>query len=554
MGYCRLCLLCGKTIDSKCSGKGVDAWRAVYQVFQFEVDAAGRSSLVRPSNIYIPVGTRYVTHSACWSVLQKAFAPGEIGHEWLERFCLTLHDLQPFLAHIPFPESPEFVDSDLDGDFGNGARSDKACNTRGASNTGVFSRFFLPNEIVQAIYSHLDNYEDVSNLQQAALIEPDTRKWLELGRRYIAYGYPFTRSTTDMTSETIRRALRNLHNYPCSRFPHTVNYGTVWENAELITGKINQPLLGLDLDTGIDVPQRHALRSSLSSGLAGKKLLRLKGSPRVSFNFNQVRDRRYLCGFQLDDNISGYEGDSSITVPLGEFCGLRLVSDGHGFISLQVKKNTSTWDPHWYGDLPENDTAQLAFATMEWPSCHDISLAIFLDTFKVHTLFYISDSFSPPNHPTVWYSRLPSQTLTPVVLVDRNPLDAVLPSSFIDEDLEKFAAASAFVDVYTQSITGFELADKGGINVLIGRQHPLTSKLSFHVNFEAGETLTGLACAEANINSGVAVKFFTNHGRSVIFGDPTASNWHVTHSPNGVFCTSNTYQSFVPVSMHLPSL
>lgn len=92
------------------------------------------------------------------------------------------------------------------------------------------------------------------------------------------------------------------------------------------------------------------------------------------------------------------------------------------------------------------------------------------------------------------------------MLLDRNPLESVFPFSFVEGDFNKIVAISTFVDVLNQAITGFEFMFRDGTTVCAGRSHPSTSKLSFCVDIKAGETLTGIACAEAKENSGVVVK------------------------------------------------
>ncbi|EER37893.1 predicted protein [Histoplasma capsulatum H143] len=134
---------------------------------------------------------------------------------------------------------------------------------------------------------------------------------------------------------------------------------------------------------------------------------------------------------------------------------------------------------------------------MEWSSSHSVELAISVDAFKVHAIAYI----------------------------------------FVDKHLGDVKAISVFIDVWTQSIMGFEFIF-GSSLINIGCPHLSVTKVSFHVDFQVGEVFTVLVCAEANVNSGVAMKFFTNFGRSVIFGDPTAENWCVAVFPKGVFCIS----------------
>lgn len=369
MGYCQHCLLCGKTIDSKCSGSSEKAWRASYQILEFDVDG---TSLVEPSNVYLS-GREDATHAACWSVLLKIVQPHQVTTRWLQTFRIALGDFRPFLADIPFSVSPGFLDCDVDGDVD----GDVDDHLKIFSSDGARPLAMLPNEIVQVIYGYLSSYQDLFNLREATSIEPNGGKWLELGRKYIA-GLPYSVSKANEIPK-IRQILWNLHSHPSSRFPSSTNYGTVWENVELAVGKLGQRLAGADVDIDTDWSERHVVRATLDDlREVGTKSISFLGSSTVSLNFNHAGGRRYICGFQFDGGSSGYPGDSSVAVSCKRVRGLRLVSDGHGFISLQVRDLTSR-NQRWYGSLPGKTTSDLVFSQIEWPTEWDKRLVIMLD-------------------------------------------------------------------------------------------------------------------------------------------------------------------------------
>ncbi|EEH04861.1 predicted protein [Histoplasma capsulatum G186AR] len=111
--------------------------------------------LVKPSKNYIPAGTKDITHSLCWLVVTKALGTHAVNFEWLQRFSHLLRDMGPFFTPIFFPESPE-IPNNTEG-IGNEPMSKTSID----GNSGVFDRFALPHKIVQAIYRHLNSYQDV---------------------------------------------------------------------------------------------------------------------------------------------------------------------------------------------------------------------------------------------------------------------------------------------------------------------------------------------------------------------------------------------------------
>lgn len=358
-------------------------------MLRLRTDNTGRESLVRPFvNFCIDLKSPYFVHVVCWSVLKKVAQPNDTDPQWLRRLTLVQHNLRPFLKVIPFRNSsPEFLDSGLEEEL-------ERCTERiqawkNDRNIDVFAR--LPNEIIQVIHDFLDSHHDMLNLWQVTSVEPSPKKWLPPGRKYLAYGSPFMENNTfDKAARMIQRLLWNLHVEP-SRFPHCANYSVVWDNAELVIEKAGNPFLGLDTD--MDIPEQHCTHitatllpkqlfgfSTHASELLGSKIMHLDCSS-ISFHFSHLPDRQYLCGFQLDDHITGYSGHSSNTVPRTELCGLRLVSDGHGYIAVQVKKNTA-WDACWYGSSPEaysSNENQMTFSQLEWPAGCEGDLIISLD-------------------------------------------------------------------------------------------------------------------------------------------------------------------------------
>lgn len=67
-----------------------------------------------------------------------------------------------------------------------------------------------------------------------------------------------------------------------------------------------------------------------------------KTSISLTLRFNRVYNRHYLCGITYDGHTIGYKGDGTATIVLERWTGLRLLSDGHGFVSVQARDH-----PNW---------------------------------------------------------------------------------------------------------------------------------------------------------------------------------------------------------------
>ncbi|KAM5437056.1 hypothetical protein MferCBS31731_005711 [Microsporum ferrugineum] len=476
-------------IDSICSGR--DEWRTVFQLLQLENSAKGAGPLVGPSTTFIPRDVKYMTHSLCWSVVAKALGAESVRVEWLDNFGRLLHDMAPFLTPIPFAHSPE-IPNEVENI---GPELVEKSPFRSTS-----SRFPLPYEIIQMIYRHLC-YQDVCHLKEVAGVKPDTRVWLNLGRRYLAYGSLFFRGSREEVSSKIERILWNLH-YRATSIPHICNYSSVWDNVKIVLSKIGQPCFGIEENPSIRYIFIFSSRLSPSrwKGLIDH-IIDFYPMPKMSFNFSHTPGRSYLCGFQMELNSIGYKGESAVTISLKELCGLRLVSDAEGFIALQVK-NTS-WEERWYGS--SLDSGDLVFTQIEWPIGYPVKFAVSFDAFKIHAIS-LSHTTGLPQHRSIsWKARLPPQDLIPVVLADRGPTDGILPLSYVDRQLETADTISAFIEPSTQSITGFEF-NFGGIRLYAGNIDPRSTKVSFCTNTQAREIFIGVACAKSVDTTRITVK------------------------------------------------
>jgi hypothetical protein len=69
-------------------------------------------------------------------------------------------------------------------------------------------------------------------------------------------------------------------------------------------------------------------------------------SSTLKMNFVDVYDRRYICGIEFNGYTIGYKGDRSVTSRVKTWTGLRLVSDGLGFVSFLFRDLSAWQDTH----------------------------------------------------------------------------------------------------------------------------------------------------------------------------------------------------------------
>ncbi|EFR03124.1 hypothetical protein MGYG_06119 [Nannizzia gypsea CBS 118893] len=468
------CFLCGKPFQYL-TKYGVRTWKAHCQHLALEEDSRHVNSLRR-----LWYGAENVTHSLCWDAVTKAVGTEVTDHEWLERFRQLLLQIGPFLTPISFPDEPLVPDSIL-------YTVPKPAERIQTSNT------VLPYEIIQLIYRYFDSYLDITHFTWVVGIEPGRDIWLNLGRKYLAYGSPFFEGSVDEVAVKLRRLIHNLQSHP-DDLPNIQNYTVIWDNIEILLSKAKQRLLGAE-DCSTSEYQVHYVSTPR---ILFEKEIRLSDTLMVSLRFNHVLDRSYLCGLQFNDEFFGYEGEFAINIDLKQLCGLQLASDKEGIVALKVKDGL-IWESHWYGS--DRNSCRLEYTKIEWPLGTSTKFHIAFDAFKIHALSHIHGEAQC--NPLSWISGLPPDGLVPDILVKCQPTGNTLPVSYVDKPLKAANVVSAFVSTETQAISGFEFLLENN-KITIGK--PEGSKLSIEAQSQLGELFTGLACTEGRKESSVAVK------------------------------------------------
>lgn len=148
-------------------------------------------------------------------------------------------------------------------------------------------------------------------------------------------------------------------------WPHAAAYKTVWDNCETVLNNLGQQLHG-----SFDNHNQKAL--SVRSGIVerhtvGRKSqdIDLETYSTLTFRFNRVYSLRYLCGITVNEHTVGYIGDDSNTALTTQWTGLRLVSDGHGFVFVQVRDG-SEWQDVTPMDPLQNSKGDTSYCEIEW--------------------------------------------------------------------------------------------------------------------------------------------------------------------------------------------
>ncbi|KAI9726532.1 MAG: hypothetical protein M1834_009019 [Cirrosporium novae-zelandiae] len=500
MGYCYICFLCGKSIDSKYTGRGVEAWRSWFQTLQLDESNAG-NYLIGPSDTYIR--TQNVVHAACWIVVTAVLGTSRIDARWLDKFYHVLRDMEPFMTSIKFDQSPDALDHNLNREFSNIIDSNSVKNldalgnnphrksydvTKSNSIKVLGSYLEMPHEIIQIIYLFLDSYKDICSFQQVIYVEPSDKIWLSLGHKYLAVDMQQPTYKAEII-RSIKQALTNLHYFPSS-FPHATNYATVLNNTKLLLSKMRYSLAGKDID--ITISGRDIIFSNPKALLSKQRMISWNIC-QMEFNFSCINTQHYLCGLCYEDLKLGYDGDLTVKVSSKYFCGIRLINNGKGFVAIQIK-DQSKWGPILPRGITEMDSSTFVYTQLEWPLGYKNGAFIFFfDAIKICALAFAKNkSIISLAQPVIWQSRLPLQKLKPVILIDCAGEDRIYPYTFIDCNITAVTAVNVFVDQRTEAISAIEFVI-GPNNILsIGHELSSAAKLSFHLDSDKRENIIGL--------------------------------------------------------------
>ncbi|KAK2759324.1 hypothetical protein FQN54_002802 [Arachnomyces sp. PD_36] len=550
MDFPPTCLICGLGIYP-----GVASWHAVFQSLEVKKEQDEKSGeyftpekgpLV-PSSFQrssLPENDRYV-HSCCWTIVVNILGTVEFEQTWLDSFYKCLEAFDPLTGLINdnaptcdeedvYGPPPDFVFPEF---YFEDRKIEQDPNYRRGSSVfypkrgkGIFDRFQLPDEIVQRIFFFLPDYCDVINLQFASNQAASSAIWLSMGRKFVA-AHPDPKNTPlPQLTFAVKNALKNVA-FLMDEYPGASNYADVWDSVEDLLHMLRSPPEGDDV--GLREPLSSEPAHSLEIFTDTKEITVPRVFSLISLWFRRVTNvTKYLCGLSFDKVHLGYRGDYRLEFKMSSIRGLHLaVRDGH-IISARLKSDEETTE--WVPSLPRPP---------RW--IHFLQIEPLEEITKIRANFevlYATDEDEEMYyHPFSGPRIVPSNLLPPVYLADRNPADFNTVNCIFMSDLSPVIAISAYVMAEDQSILALELAYVNR-TVTMGRSatelDPGSTRLSFHLDLDKNEVLTAVGCADATTNSGIAVQFFTNLGRTVVFGDESSRLWNYGMMTSGFFCAA----------------
>lgn len=127
----------------------------------------------------------------------------------------------------------------------------------------------LSPEVIQKIYSFLDQEVDIVNLREVLHYGPSPRQWNEFGRKY----------NLDASADSefnVRTIVKKILRNPPGRYPYTANYRTVWDNVRMIATAMERPIDLVPVSRHIYVPYAAALDRSLPNMAKGYAILTVR--------------------------------------------------------------------------------------------------------------------------------------------------------------------------------------------------------------------------------------------------------------------------------------
>lgn len=445
-----------------------------------------------------------VAHCGCWSIAMRALQMDRFSQRWIEHFSVYLVNIFPFLTQAPFTYPTGDLDADIFVVMSNkGGR---------AVSRGQFPIPLAP-ELIQKIYSFLDQEEDIVNLREVLRYGPSPRQWKELGCKYNLEGS----ADFEVNVRTlVKKVLRN----PPGRYPRTANYRAVWDSVRMVATAMERPIELVQVPRHINVPYAAVLDRSLPN-LVKRYALPTKDASQLTFTF----DGFILRGIVFNGTLVGYTGQTWVPVRVDGLKGLHIAALGGCFAAIQIK-DVNGWQRQWYGQCPEKGT----FSRLEWESSRS-ELLISYDDSKVIELACRND--------TDQHTLFPTQTpvdlsLSLTCLYDRHKRSHGLqPLWTFMIDFGHVIAVNAYIEpIWGQfALCALEFVCKDRVH-LLGSPTISDFKLSFPLLPE--EFLTTLSVGSASDDGHLALTFTTSRNRSVTFGDTYAEVSHSVANVAGI--------------------
>jgi hypothetical protein len=331
MTFLDFCSLCGAPAGPKYARRTQDSWRGHTQ--ELYMDQTGEM-----------VGSRHpqfpVLHRSCWAVVERMVTTVERYDTcWLKEFRDCLRNLSPLLRQSQPEAAPELLTEELGTILASPLdHSPNVASTIPSPNLLLS----LPAELLHVVYSFLTEFSDVHHLRTATGRDPPVATWKSLWRKYDVWQLePCSDEQFRDTAEHVLRKLE-LRSSEHPLWPHAATVATVWKNCELVLKLYRQRQYGSISDHDERQLLVHSSDSQCHNQTLRMQDFEFRASSTLTMNFVDVYDRRYICGMEFNGYTIGYKGDRSVASGVKSWTGLRLISDGLGFVSFQFR-DISAW-------------------------------------------------------------------------------------------------------------------------------------------------------------------------------------------------------------------
>lgn len=363
MIFLDFCSLCGATAGPKYARSPQDRWKGDIQ--ELSVDET-TGTLVGPRRPHFPV-----LHRSCWIIVENMALLGRYDACWLKDFRNCLRNISPFLRRSEPEVAPELLAEELETILASPIVWPEALNNtislpNEASTVPLRSLRSLPPELLYTVYSFLSEFTDVDNLRSVTGRDPPVAAWKSLWQKYGIW--QLQSSPNKQFCAKVEHVIRKLEHRSSGHllWPHAAAYTTVWKNCELVLKLYRRCQHGSI--TNHDEHQLLSVHSSESrchNQTHRLQKFNFRASSTLTMNFVDVHNRRYLCGVEINGHAVGYKGDRSVTSEVVGWTGLRLVSDGLGFVSFQVR-DLSGWQDANPMHRPHDPGLELRYCEVKW--------------------------------------------------------------------------------------------------------------------------------------------------------------------------------------------
>lgn len=375
------CRICGTNLVPQRRNGEKELWDTEFQLLH-QLNKKKEASLIIEPN-HLPLKGNYelrdgnVYHAACWRVVERASGLSKFHPEWLKCFRQCITDVFRFLPSLTglSEASPDILDEGVDEDHEEDPYPRVDLSAKREHERGIFDKLNLPQEIMDLIFLQVEDPEDIWALESVALQSPSPHVWRSLGRRFLVTDARISRGSPEETAKRIQCCIWNTD---YGDFAHSLSLHLVWNNVEYILAHMER-IMGKDFMRNQVCVEEDFVRDNQKAEIP---LSSIASASRVRLHFVPLRDgesssRRIwpqvfdddvsnnFCGIEIDGDVVGWKGDSTIDVCPSSWSGIRMACWNRTFSSVQIKSG-AVWDRTWHPGYRLRETLGPRRKLLEW--------------------------------------------------------------------------------------------------------------------------------------------------------------------------------------------